>query len=444
MTYREALAWLDSLQGSGIRPGLQRVKALLRAAGKPQQAFPSVIVAGTNGKGSTAATLASILSSSGYRVGLYTSPHLVDILERWSVDGRNIPATMLAAATDELRATSQRSGVVPTYFEALTVVAFMLFRTMGCEIAVLEVGMGGRLDATNVVRPLAAVITSISIDHTEFLGRTIRAIAGEKAGVIHRGAAVVTSNDDAVVLDVLNRRAHRFGIDLHVLREETAVSALRMSANGSRFALRTPMRSYRLQTSLTGAHQIANVSLAVRVSELIASALPRITADAIADGVRSARWRGRLECFVIGDKTVYVDGAHNAQGVASVAAFVARKVPRPRTLVFGALQDKDFTNMAAELFPMFETIILTEPESDRALPLTALRSLATREGVAVHQFRRPSGAFRRALAGPASRIVVCGSLYLAGSAIAFFDRVVASAKSSNVAETISRNAIRRR
>ena len=183
------------------------MRALLRPLGRPERAYPSIIVAGTNGKGSTAAALESILRSSGYRAALYTSPHLVDIRERWLIDGEMIDPHLLELSIELLRDAAKQTSITPTYFEALTLIAFIAFRQARCEIAVLEVGMGGRMDATNVVQPMAAIITPIGIDHTEYLGSTLRTIAAEKAGIIHRGAVVLTSNDDSRVLAVLRRRA---------------------------------------------------------------------------------------------------------------------------------------------------------------------------------------------------------------------------------------------
>jgi len=171
------------------------MRAFLRVLGYPERAYPSIIVAGTNGKGSTSATLASILNGSGYRTGLYTSPHLVELRERWAINETMIDEASLLGAIKELRMAADRVGILPTYFEALTLIAFTAFARAKCDLAVLEVGMGGRLDATNVVRPIAALITPIGFDHTEFLGNTIRKIAAEKAGVIHRGAIVLTTND---------------------------------------------------------------------------------------------------------------------------------------------------------------------------------------------------------------------------------------------------------
>ena len=213
-------SYLDSLQSSGIRPGLSRIRAMLRALGHPERAYESIIVAGTNGKGSTSSMIASILREAGRRVGFYTSPHLVDMRERWMIDGALIDPALLDASIEELRAAATRIGITPTYFEAMTIIAFIAFARAKCDIAVLEVGMGGRLDATNVVKPIASVITPIGFDHTEYLGNTIRKIAREKAGIIHRGAIALTSNDDPIILDVLRKRASEFGTALIVVDGE--------------------------------------------------------------------------------------------------------------------------------------------------------------------------------------------------------------------------------
>src|SRR4029077_5675592 len=178
------LAWLDSLQGSGIRPGLGRMRAVLRALHHPERAVPAIIIAGTNGKGSTSATLASILAASGYKTGLYTSPHLIELRERWMIDGRMIDPALLESSIEKLRAASERIAITPTYFEALTLIAFIAFRDARCDLAVLEGGMCGRLDATDIARPTAALTPPIGLDHTESLGNTLRRVAAEKAGVI--------------------------------------------------------------------------------------------------------------------------------------------------------------------------------------------------------------------------------------------------------------------
>jgi dihydrofolate synthase/folylpolyglutamate synthase len=390
----EPLLWLDALQGSGIRPGLSRMRALLRELGNPERACPSIIVAGTNGKGSTSSTLASILNASGYRTGLYTSPHLVELRERWMIGGEMISSEDLVSAIDKLRAAADRAGIVPTYFEALTLLAFIAFAEAKCEVMVLEVGMGGRLDATNVVRPLAALITPIGFDHTEFLGTTIRQIAGEKAGVIHRGAIVLTSNDDPRVLGVLRHRAKMFGNPFHVV---------------------TSMHS----TPLAGDFQQRNAALAVRAAEELAPLLPRITRESIERGVATTQWRGRLERMDREGKTIWIDGGHNAHAIAAIVPFITEHVPSPRLLVFGIMSDKDVAAVTSALFPLFDAIIATEPYPPRSELCSRLVALAPGRAVAEVD---PSSAIQKALASEYSSIVIAGSLYLAGAAIEFFSR----------------------
>jgi dihydrofolate synthase/folylpolyglutamate synthase len=427
------LLWLDALQGSGIRPGLSRMRALLRELGNPERACPSIIVAGTNGKGSTSSTLASILNASGYRTGLYTSPHLVELRERWMIGGSMISESSLLAAIGKLRSASDRAGIVPTYFEALTLLAFIAFADAKCEVIVLEVGMGGRLDATNVVRPLAALITPIGFDHTEFLGTTIRQIAGEKAGVIHRGAIVLTSNDDPRVLGVLRHRAKMFGNPFHVVTST-------------------------YPTPLAGDFQQRNAALAVRAAEELAPLLPRrsaggspagppparrqetdnrqraaggpageppalrsaqITPESIERGIAATRWRGRLERIERDGKQIWIDGGHNAHAVAAIVPFIREQVPAPRLLVFGIMSDKDVAAVTSVLFPLFDSIIATEPYPPRSEAASALVAFAPDRAVAEVD---PRSAIQKALASEYSSIVIAGSLYLAGAAIEFFSR----------------------
>ena len=377
------LTWLDSLQNSGIRPGLARIRALLRALRSPQRKYRSIIVAGTNGKGSTSATLASILSAAGHRVGLYTSPHLVELRERWLIGGEMIDPALLDASIEELQRAAEKSGINPTYFEALTVIAFIAFARARCDIAVLEVGMGGRLDATNVVRPVAALITPIGFDHMEYLGNTIAKIAMEKAGVIHRGTLVLTTNDDPLVLRVLRRRAEKFGNRfIHVTEEH--------------------------DTPLAGAFQRRNAALAVR-----AARERGIAEETIEKGVRETRWRGRLERMQIGDKEIWIDGGHNAHAAAQIAPFIEANVPRPRLLVFGMMSDKHIEPVKELLFPLFDRVITTEPYPPRSAKASDLGGIPIPD---------PEEAFRAALASDERAIVITGSLYLAGAAIAYFDR----------------------
>ena len=391
------LAWLDSLLGSGVRPGLARMRAILRELGQPQRACPSIIVAGTNGKGSTSATLASILRHSGYRTGLYTSPHLVDIRERWMIDGAPLSEERFAEAIDVLRAAALSSGITPTYFEALTLIAFIAFDRARCEVMVLEVGMGGRLDATNIVRPIAALITPIGIDHTEFLGNTLRKITREKAGVIHRGSLALTSNHDPLILEGLRRRAAGFGIELH----EVAGTA-------------SPV-------PLLGDFQRDNVALAARAAQLLRPRLPRITEASIEQGIAGTTWRGRLERAVIEGKEFWIDGCHNAHAARVVGPFIAANLPRPRLLVFGIMGDKDVREVASLLVPHFDRVITTEPYPPRSEEAGSLAAVCERLGVAARAVPVPRDAFEMAVRSEERAIFVGGSLYLAGAAIEFLD-----------------------
>jgi len=379
--------WLDSLQRLGIALGLPRTRAILRELGRPEKAYASVIVAGTNGKGSTAAMLASILESSGYRTGLYTSPPLVDPRERWVIAGTFIDAPLLDASIDDLRLAAARARITPTFFEALTLIAFIAFRRAHCDVVVLEVGMGGRLDATNVVKPIAALITPIGFDHMEYLGTTLRQIAGEKAGVIHRGAIVLTSNTDAAIVDVIRRRAAKFDSELIVVDDEH-------------------------DTPLAGAFQRRNAALAVRAAEALRPRLPRITPEAIERGVRETRWRGRLEKLRVGGKDVWIDGGHNAHAIREVAPFIERELPRPRVLVFGIMKDKDVADVVRMLFPLFDRVIATEPYPPRSVEAASLAGEAVPD---------PKEAIERALRSDARSVFIGGSLYLAGAAIEYFE-----------------------
>jgi len=368
------------------------MRALLHALGRPERKYPSIIVAGTNGKGSTCATLESILRASGYHTGLYTSPHLVDIRERWMIDGAPIDDTLLDAAIVRLQRAADHAGIVPTYFEALTLIAFVAFAEARCEIAVLEVGMGGRLDATNVVRPIASLITPIGLDHIEFLGNTLRKVAAEKAGVIHRGAIVLTTNDDPAVVDVIRRRAGKFANRLIIVRDEH-------------------------DAPLEGDFQRHNVALAVRAARELRRLLPKITNESIEAGVAETKWRGRLEHIRLAGKEIWIDGAHNLHAAKAIAQFIADRVPQPRLLVFGIMRDKDVHAVVETLFPLFDSVIATEPYPPRSVEADALARLWP--GVIAEP--DPRRAFDRALGASGQAIFIGGSLYLAGAGIEYFD-----------------------
>lgn len=408
--------------GSGIRPGLERVRAVLRAAGRPQHRYPAVIVAGTNGKGSTSATLTSILLRAGYNAALYTSPHLVDIRERWMIGGGKISPELLDESIRRMRLAAEKAGIVPTYFEALTLVAFLAFEAAAVDVAILEVGMGGRLDATNVVRPLAALISPIAFDHMEHLGSSIAKIAAEKAGVIHRGCVALTTNTHAAILRVIEARAKKFDAPLHLVQREVRSGAPRIEGGRLRFDLATPVAAYNLDSPLIGRHQVDNIALAVRGAEELEEHFDRIDHRAIEEGVARTHWRGRLEHHLIGAKSVWIDGAHNPHGIESLIAFASESIAKPRTLVFGMMRDKDVAATIRRLFPLFDRVIVTDPDPERAMRVDELAALASRSGFAVEAIAEPARAFDRALGEGPNEIVICGSLYLAGAAVAWVDR----------------------
>jgi dihydrofolate synthase/folylpolyglutamate synthase len=312
------------------------------------------------------------------------------------IGGTMIDEASLKDAIERLRLASERVEIVPTYFEALTLIAFIAFAQARCDVSVLEVGMGGRLDATNVVRPLTALITPVGFDHTEYLGRTIRKIAEEKAGVIHRGAIVLTSNDDPTVLAVLRRRAEKFGNSFHVVTD-------------------------RHPTPLNGSFQQRNAALAVRAAEELKQRLPKITPDSIDRGVAETRWRGRLERIERGGKEIWIDGGHNAHAIAAIVPFLAEHVAPPRLLVFGIMSDKDIPDVTAALFPLFDSVIATEPYPPRSAPPQQLVAIARGMSIDAVAEPEPRRAIERALASRYQSIVITGSLYLAGAAVEFLD-----------------------
>ncbi len=261
---------------------------------------------------------------------------------------------------------------------------------------VLEVGMGGRLDATNIVRPIAALITPIGLDHTEYLGATLRKVAAEKAGVIHRGAIALTTNCDPIAIDVLRKRAAKLGDRFIIVGEEHA-------------------------TPLPGDFQRHNAALAVRAARELRPVLKRITPESIERGVAETRWRGRLERIALDGKSIWIDGLHNAHAAEAVAPYIDENVRRPRLLVFGIMRDKNFAAVAEILFPRFECVITTEPYEPRSASAEELASMARDLGADAHAEPQTARAFRRAMRSRYDNIFVGGSLYLAGAAIEFFD-----------------------
>lgn len=414
-----AIATLSQLEFFGIKLGLETMQTLLQALGDPQRRFPGVLVAGTNGKGSTSTLLAAIAGHAGLTVGLYTSPHLESPRERVRVDGRALPGPELSELLLEVVAVANRVlGAPPTYFEAFTAAAFCAFARRQVDLAVLEVGMGGRLDATNTADPILSIVTPIGLDHQQYLGNTLTEIAGEKAGVLRRGAPAVAWVPAGEARTALAAAATRLGCDLEFADTTCTVAAIgHPDWTGTELRARTPAGDHLLRSSLLGAHQLGNIALAVRAAERLRQlGWTAIGDGAIARGVAAARWPGRLERVDLRDgRRVLLDGAHNPDGADVLASFL-RSAGGPYDLLFGALADKETERMLPQLVRGARRVTLTSPPSPRALAPAEL--LPWVEGTETIVEASPDRALDLALAalGPGGApLVVCGSLYLVGA-----------------------------
>lgn len=400
---------LAELERSGVRLGLEAMRRILAALGEPQRRLPHVLVAGTNGKGSTAAYLGSMLVAAGYRTGLYTSPHLENARERLRLDGRAVSVRVLTRRLHRvIDAALRGGGDLPTYFEALTGAAFDLFADEA-EVAVMEVGLGGRLDATNCGDPIAAVVSEIGVDHVEFLGTSEEDIAGEKAGVMRALRPVVSAVTSDRAREVLRRRA----VDLGARWIDVAAEVTWRDDGHGMVDLTTPGHRYLLRPALGGAHQRRNLALAVRVAEVLrGEGWSRLSADAVRRGAERCRWPGRLERVALpSGHVVVLDAAHNPQGAAILAQALAAS-ESPYRLLFGALADKDAAGSLAHLAEGARDVVLTTPPSRRALDPATLAGHVT--GTPVVVVADPGRALTRALAGPPCQVVACGSIYLVG------------------------------
>lgn len=341
----------------GIRWGLDRTQRLLAAVEAPHTAYPSLHIGGTNGKGSVAAIVESVLRHGGRRTGLYTSPHLVDFRERIQIAGRPIGEAALLEAARSLWPRIEEEA--PSFFEAATAIAFLALERAAVEIAVVEVGMGGRLDSTNVVTPEVTVITNVAMDHAQYLGDDLETIAGEKAGIIKPGVPVVTGETDPVVLSVLESVARERGSPLHRVtapRAETDVS-------GTTVVLETSWGVLSLRAPLAGRHQATNVAVAIRALELLPAPWTP-TRAAVTEGVSGVCWPGRLQAEPVAEALWIFDLAHNAAGVTSlVDALADFRLDRPMVAVIGVLGDKDWDHMLPPLFEVVDEAILVEPPS---------------------------------------------------------------------------------
>jgi len=426
--YQETIEYLHALQKHGIKLALSNSFKLMEIMGDPHRKFRSVHVAGTNGKGSTSAFIASMLRSAGYRVGLYTSPHLVSFTERIRIDGVRIPERAVVELAQRVRegyrhaSPGQAEAFSPTFFEVATAIAFTYFAEEGVDIAVIEVGMGGRLDSTNVITPLASVVTNIDIEHVEFLGSTLAQIAAEKAGIIKPGVPVVTGVVQPEVIKVIEEEASAKNAALYRLSEDfhaEPVSAQREQV----FHYRGISVSYdTIRISMLGRYQVDNACLALATIECLRSAGLVVDESAARQGLAGAAWEGRLE-RVARDPDIYLDGAHNPASAKKLAAAVRdlKSSYARLILVIGILGDKDFQGIISELVPLAAHVIVTKPQYSRAMDVQSLAAKVRTLHGAVDSDDTVAGAVARAreISSPDDLVLVTGSLYVVGDARAF-------------------------
>ena len=404
MDFNIAVKYLFDLghETLAIKLGLRNTELLLAALDNPERAFPSVQIAGTNGKGSTAVMLDSICRAAGIKTGLYTSPHLVSITERIKVSDIEITREDFAACATVVRDVSQQLvtdkqiEALPTFFEHITAIALLAFRNARVELAILETGLGGRLDSTTAANARIVGITSIAFDHEEYLGSTIESIAAEKAAIIRPGVrAVIARQPEPAALDVLLKRCELVGV--------TPILASSHTTDG-------------LVLGLRGRHQKDNAAVAVSLAELLRSEGFVISDSAIVDGLKTAKHAGRLE--LIPDKPSFlIDGAHNPAGAQSLRDYLDQLATRPLTLVFGAMRDKQLEQMGETLFPVADTLVLTTIDNPRSASLEMLQTIGSRFAKGTVLASESSAeALRIALANTPREGLICiaGSLYLAG------------------------------
>ena len=419
MSYEGAVAYLYSLQKNGMKFGLDNIRKLMAALGDPHTTFHAVHTAGTNGKGSTSAMIESMLRTAGVTTGLFTSPHLVSFTERIRVNGKEISEGEVASLADTVRkAAANIPECSPTFFEVTAAIAFLYFRKMKVAWAVVEVGMGGRLDATNILMPEASVITSIDLDHSEFLGTTLKEIAGEKAGIIKQGVPLITSSQHPEAMEVLAQRAGECGAALFAYGKDfmSAITEEELISISLDYRGRHAYKD--LGVPLAGRHQAMNAAVAVRTVEAIMEKYPDLACD-IRKGLRETCWQGRLE-FVTEHPPVLIDGAHNPQAAGALAEYLRKALTLYSRiiLVMGIMADKDREGIMKPLLPLASEVIFTAPDYGRAASPDALAAEARSMGFFPKTAVKVSDALAMAegLYTQGDLIVVTGSFYTIGEA----------------------------
>jgi len=441
VNFEEAVQYLLSLghETLAMKLGLRNTKLLLENLGNPHSSYESVQIAGTNGKGSTAVMLDSICRAAGIRTGLYTSPHLISITERIKVDGEEMSTADFANLATKVREASEslvRHGKIealPTFFEHVTAISLLAFKSAGVQLAILETGLGGRLDATSVAGAKTVAITPIAMDHEEYLGETLTEIAGEKAAIIQPGVSAIIGQQPREALEVVLKRSEECSV-VPDIRQATVDIESVTSDGRYTVSLTTGDDHYEHVTiGMRGRHQVQNAALAVRIAESLRERGFGISNVAIAGGIEKAKFSGRLE-FHEGSPLMLLDGAHNPAGARALRDYLDEFVPRPITLVFGAMRDKKLDQIAQLLFPKAAQLILTTPQSPRAADPEYLRELAANYDTIQHvniEFSSSDALKKAKEITPRDGLVcVTGSLYLVGEVKAALESNVATCVAS--------------
>lgn len=418
VTYSETIDYLFSLQRFGIKLGLEAITDILGRLGNPQCQYATIHIAGTNGKGSSSAMLASILQASGYRVGLYTSPHLIDFRERIRVQGVDISERDVCELTEEIRQVAGPLSTL-TFFEFTTAMAFRHFLNQRVDVAVVEVGMGGRFDATNVLHPLGVLITGIAFDHEAYLGDSLQAIAQEKAGIICQTTSVVLGPMPEEIGRIFEAQAGKWHAPFFRFGREFSISEaglLAFTYHGPRWTIPG------LQTNLLGSHQKINAANALALLETAVEGTLPISQEAIRTGLQQVRWRGRLE-VIQRDPLIVLDGAHNPSGAQVVFDFLHSQIHdcpgRKLILVVGMMRDKNHQEFLRVFLPLVDCLILTQPRMERAVSVDELKQAIDRAELIPCLLPDSWDAFCQAkeIANPLDLICVTGSLFLVGEVL---------------------------
>ncbi|HEX3033379.1 MAG TPA: folylpolyglutamate synthase/dihydrofolate synthase family protein [Bacillota bacterium] len=429
MNFEEALEFLRNLTKFGFNFGLGRIVELLRRLGDPHKELKVFHVGGTNGKGSTATMISSILQAGGYKTGIFTSPHLHSYCERYRINGAQISRDRIAQLLTRLRPHLEKmveEGFEhPTEFEVSTALGFMYFCEEQVDFLVLEVGLGGAIDSTNVVIPLVSVITNVAMDHMDYLGETIGEIASVKAGIIKGGRPVVTATNEPAALEVIKKVCRETRSDLVDVRQDLTWIVAQSTVDGQDFSLCTPGKTYEnLHLKLVGCHQVVNAATAVAAVEKLERYGFTFSQDIIAAGLAGAEWPARLEMVSI-NPAVLLDGAHNVHGAQSLRQALTDIYSYERLiLVFGMLGDKEREKVVAQLAPLAKTVIVTKPNSPRAGDWEKIAYEVRKYVNEVYLVENIHEAVKKgvAMAGPDDLVCVTGSLYMVAEARELFIR----------------------